>query len=378
MLSILEIYTWEDLIRFDITVIWHVHEFMAKWPLTPSVDAVVSDSPFHDISLVTWTTCAAGFMEFGTCCKVCLGSKTSQLPPTSMSAGYDTLWVTIANLVVASALRRMLQAKRPVDFDRRLKPRTDRFAGSFGFPSLETHMAVVIFGDFVLRMRSWLALITLTPIFGALVLFIGFSRVYSCARFPHQILGSFLTGFVGLWTALEVVEYVPAFFPMRVIRPRHHMWGLLLVGLGVLTFLGLAVENGDVRSLPGISTPRQEFIRVLRGILGSGSHTKPREQHVDEAGYPEGYLPSGKPRSEEYDDNLLVARDETRRPKQAFEAKDSFYYLHRTLLNRTSRKGKAKAEVDQNYKNSESFIPFEYVGERVLPFPPLRPLAEEE
>jgi membrane-associated phospholipid phosphatase len=35
---------------------------------------------------------------------------------------------------------------------------------------------------------------------------IGFSRVYSRARFPHQIVGSWLTGLVGLLLSMHCCE----------------------------------------------------------------------------------------------------------------------------------------------------------------------------
>ena len=58
-----------------------------------------------------------------------------------------------------------------------------------------------------------------------IIALIGFSRVYSCARFPHQILASYLTGCVGLALGIQLREHVPGYFPRRLVRLKHHGWG---------------------------------------------------------------------------------------------------------------------------------------------------------
>jgi hypothetical protein len=62
------------------------------------------------------------------------------------------------------------------------------------FPSLESHMSVVILGHFCMFYNF----ILVFPFAVAVTFVIGVSRVYSRSRFPHQIVGSWLTGLLGL------------------------------------------------------------------------------------------------------------------------------------------------------------------------------------
>ena len=48
--------------------------------------------------------------------------------------------------------------------------------------------------------------ILLLPLGLLTVAVIGFSRVYSRARFPHQIVGSWLTGLIGLILSMHCCE----------------------------------------------------------------------------------------------------------------------------------------------------------------------------
>lgn len=95
-----------------------------------------------------------------------------------------------------------MQAKRPVEYDRRLKPMTDLMAESYGFPSLESHMSVVIMGHYFMSYNTLLLL----PVAFIIMLAVGFSRLYSRARFPHQIVGSWITGFCGLLLSKHCCE----------------------------------------------------------------------------------------------------------------------------------------------------------------------------
>ena len=97
-------------------------------------------------------------------------------------------------IYIYTVIRKILEVKRPVEYDPRLRPTTDTNAESYGFPSIESYMSVIVFGLLIKHFQSNLfTLISLCCIF-----IVGFSRVYTCARFPHQIIGSWLLGFVGL------------------------------------------------------------------------------------------------------------------------------------------------------------------------------------
>jgi membrane-associated protease RseP (regulator of RpoE activity) len=89
-----------------------------------------------------------------------------------------------------------------VEYDSRLQPTADLGADSFGFPSLETYMAVVITGHLVIHFQS----ILLFPLAAAIVGVVGISRLYTKSRFPHQIIGSCLLGTIGLFLGLHLCE----------------------------------------------------------------------------------------------------------------------------------------------------------------------------
>lgn len=127
----------------------------------------------------------------------------------------------------------------------------------FSFPSIETHMTVVIFGHlylsylthhpnlkhkrfaffdtspftsslststsaskltgnesivegslfaFLFSSYSIATFLLFTTI--AMSFLVGFSRVHSASRFPHQIMGSYLTGFIGLLVGRQCCEHM--------------------------------------------------------------------------------------------------------------------------------------------------------------------------
>lgn len=63
-------------------------------------------------------------------------------------------------------------------------------------------MSVVIIGHLCI----YHSLFLLFPLGTLLILVIGMSRVYSRARFPHQIIGSWITGALGLYTGLHCCD----------------------------------------------------------------------------------------------------------------------------------------------------------------------------
>lgn len=67
---------------------------------------------------------------------------------------------------------------------------------------MESHLAVVIMGHLFLSFKS----IALLPLGLVTVAIVGFSRVYSRARFPHQIFGSWLSGMIGLIVSMHCCE----------------------------------------------------------------------------------------------------------------------------------------------------------------------------
>ena len=86
--------------------------------------------------------------------------------------GFTLFWSALLNLGLAWTVRYSIGAPRPFLYDARLKPLSDRYAASYGFPSLETHMASVVYG--------WLAWHSGNPLgyaaAAAAVAFVGFTR----------------------------------------------------------------------------------------------------------------------------------------------------------------------------------------------------------
>ena len=70
------------------------------------------------------------------------------------------------------------------------------------FPSVESYMAVVIMGHLFLSLKS----VLLLPLGIVVVFIVGFSRIYSRSRFPHQIMASWFLGFVGLVSSRHCCE----------------------------------------------------------------------------------------------------------------------------------------------------------------------------
>jgi membrane-associated phospholipid phosphatase len=67
---------------------------------------------------------------------------------------------------------------------------------------LESHLSVVITGHLFIHFKSVLFL----SLGAVTVLIVGFSRVYSRARFPHQVVGSWLSGLAGLLLSMHCCE----------------------------------------------------------------------------------------------------------------------------------------------------------------------------
>ena len=165
--------SYEDVVKKDLELLWSIQEYCYRTPwLNDIMTKIISKNPLKDICILVWIFFAIGILEIGS---------------------YH-FWVASTNLVAAFVANRLIEAKRPVEYDIRLQQLTDRNAESYGFPSLESHMSVVIMGHLFLSFKSLLLL----PLGLAVVFIVGFSRIYSRSRFPHQIVGSWLSGFVGL------------------------------------------------------------------------------------------------------------------------------------------------------------------------------------
>ncbi|CAM9245506.1 unnamed protein product [Chrysoparadoxa australica] len=97
---------------------------------------------------------------------------------------------------------------------------------------------------------------------------IGFTRIYACSRFIHQVLLSYVTGAIGLrWSLHFMANVLPTF----KLEARHHDYGIAVVVILLLGLMALWAESNDTSFL-GIK--KQEFARVLTDILREGERAQ--------------------------------------------------------------------------------------------------------
>jgi membrane-associated phospholipid phosphatase len=69
-------------------------------------------------------------------------------------------------------------------------------------------MSVVIMGHLCMSAEYTLTFLIMVPISLGVVAIVGASRIYARSRFPHQIAGSWVLGFIGLIFWSYVCEYM--------------------------------------------------------------------------------------------------------------------------------------------------------------------------
>lgn len=236
-------------IEQDLKLLWSIlnyihnppkkHSRYVKWIHSNILVKAISKYPWKDIVAVVWFFFFLGIIELK----------------------WKHWWIVVPNVGVCIAMRCILAMKRPVEYDIRLQPLTDKAAGSFGFPSVESYMSVVVMGH--LYKYKYTSIFFL--IISILVVFaVGFSRVYARSRFPHQIVCSWMAGFVGLLLG-EVFYGYMRFEKMN--KQSHHtviVLSLILIAINV----AITMENNDSRLL---YVPKKEFARVMNGIINGGS-----------------------------------------------------------------------------------------------------------
>ena len=206
---------------------------------------IISKNPLQDVVLVVWFFSAIGMLEMG----------------------FIHFWVASTNLLFALIARNVIQAKRPLEVDKKFQPRTDPNAESYGFPSVESHMAVV-----VMFHLAWYFGSILFTLFALMVIFVvGVSRLYSRSRFPHQIVGSWITGFGGLVASTHCCRSMD----LHVMNRNHHYACLITVGSVFAAFMALAIENNDSRV---IYIPKKEFLAVISGIINGSNEANNRRE----------------------------------------------------------------------------------------------------
>ena len=261
---------------------------------------IVSKHPWNDICSVIWVISFLAILEIGRL----------------------HFWVVIINLGIAALLRKFIQAKRPVEYDRSLQPMTDRGALSYAFPSLESYMSIVVLGHIGAHLPS-AALFLWAPFSVGVTFVIGLSRLYAKSRFPHQIVGSWILGGVGLIGVMHLCE-----------RHEVHKWERFVHGswvgfaiLCALTNFAIAMESNDSMLA---YTPRQEFIRVIGGIVNGSS-----EQNGEGASNKQKQTPRSAALAAARAD---AAMDPYGNKNVTNVKRDSFYFLQKSLEKREDEK----------------------------------------
>eukprot|EP00518_Triparma_eleuthera_P014464 CAMPEP_0182471936 /NCGR_PEP_ID=MMETSP1319-20130603/21262_1 /TAXON_ID=172717 /ORGANISM="Bolidomonas pacifica, Strain RCC208" /LENGTH=325 /DNA_ID=CAMNT_0024672549 /DNA_START=92 /DNA_END=1069 /DNA_ORIENTATION=- len=297
---------FEALIAWDLSVIHRLLRFMYDpknaW-IREKVDEVISPSALNDINVVTWLT----FIVVMAC-----NAYTKRWFPF--------LWCCSINLALSAILRVMIQARRPFEIDRRLRPLTNKTRASYGFPSVESHMAVVVNGFVAARFVEWWISI---PLF-FLTLFVGFTRVYSCARFVHQVLLSYVTGTMGLVACLH---FVPMIEKSRMDWRGQWVY-VIICAFFLFAIFCLAVEDNS-SNLAGI--PREEYIRVVGGILNTDPALIHEHMHAQA--------------SKKLDRTTISSdRQRQRYSERLYARKDSFFYLQNSIAKKDMEKKQIKQQ----------------------------------
>jgi hypothetical protein len=316
--------TYAEVIEKDIELTWAIQHYVHS---NPSVRdwcrRLVSVNPLQDICSVIWIFAIVGVIEMG----------------------MKHFWVVLLNLFACFVMRKLLQVRRPVEYDIRLQPQTDRAAESFSVPSTESYMAVVILGHFVIHFNSFIFL----PIAAAITFVVGFSRVYSKARFAHHIVVSWILGLVGLNLAHKYCEHINIHL---VERSLHGYYGSI-AGVLLICNFALNMENNDSR-LVGVA--KEDFVKVIRNIMfGSSERDDTGTEDLDgdtisasdgdlgvnrgdassRPGTPRDFAPADTPRAAAARHRASREREESSRGKaMGVTKRDSFYFLQKTLMRR--------------------------------------------
>jgi len=231
--------SYAEMLEKDTQLLWSILDFFRRHKeLDRWMAFIVSKYPWQDVVIVVWVFAVVGVVEIG----------------------WLHVWVTSTNLLVALAARNFLEAKRPLEMDRRFQPLTDTNAESYGFPSLESYMAVVVMGHLTMHLQS-----VAFGLLGVVVAFVvGVSRLYSRARFPHQVFGSWLLGVPGLLVSTHCCTSMGLH---TMADMRHHNCAIL-VGSFFVFYMAMAIESNDCRLL---HIPKKEFLAVIVGIIDSSN-----------------------------------------------------------------------------------------------------------
>jgi membrane-associated phospholipid phosphatase len=311
---------FQELIRKDLVLLWKIQDYVYNWPsLDVGMAKIVSKWPWKDICTVIWLFCTIGTIEF---------------------KGRH-FFLVIMNLAACFIARKLIAAKRPVEYDIRLQPLTDLGEESYGFPSIESYMSVVIMLDLTHLIKPF-AFKLLFFILALVVIFlVGFSRIYTRSRFPHQVAGSWILGFIGLILSIPCCESMN----LHQLSHGHHWYCVAIVTVPIMVNFALNMENNDSRIL---YIPKKEFVTVLGNIINGSakssvdsSVTNDNDQMID-----------GDASTIDAKKTITaIAQESIRRRNKGMSVKrDSFYYLQQTMEKRDEEKRYIRAQLDKGEK----------------------------
>lgn len=333
-----------DLVHAELRAIWAVRHAFEGTVAGSFLRQFISNNPYRDISLLTWFVALVGMHEHG----------------------LKMFYLVAGNLFLSAALRALIRARRPFEYDLSLRPMADRQPAAFGLPSMESWMAVVVFGYMFYKAGKGRPEAHLGT--AAVALFIGLTRVYAGSRFIHQVVLSWALGAAGLGYGLGIVQYIPPWH----LSHRTQSIILIVFGLVFLAHVALAIEDNS--STTGLGIPNREFVRVLTDILDSSESSETAVDPRDLPGNEGIELPlrgrqrqrgavrgqrEESPQMERFryenmppdDSEALLdqrdaetrkrARTQARRRKRLAERRDSFYFLQHTMRRRSLERGTA-------------------------------------
>lgn len=148
----------------------------------------ISSSRFQDISILIWLFFFISVTEFG----------------------FPYFWICAGNVLATYLLNLSFASARPIDDrdrdqDEGIEEPTSvhwtfrNDPDTYGFPSIESHMAIVVLGPALAQ-----ATIGLQLLGSVFIVLVGATRVFSGVRFAYQIVLSWGTGCVGLFLGRTV------------------------------------------------------------------------------------------------------------------------------------------------------------------------------
>jgi hypothetical protein len=306
---------WGEIVKYDINLIWKIRKFLDNINIGYFLRQFISNNPYKDISLITWTATIFGWYEFG----------------------IKMVWLTILNFFFICFLRSMIQAPRPFEYDINLKPRSDRSQTSYGCPSIESYMSVITFGYISYRIGHGNILYHFITFF--ISFFIGLTRIYSGSRFVHQICISWLLGCILLYIYINKFQkYIPD-WGEDVKRKKMRIALMIPWGFAFLAYICLLLEDN---SSTLFRIPNNEFIRVMTHIMDTGAAAAELDEKKNMKNKKKNQKKNQNSKdsdddSDDEDDPLLRRyRDENdakleRRKRQLAKRRDSFYFLQHSI-----------------------------------------------